>query len=104
MTREKCGISVPYYTSWRALCRIKADALFVHDDSIQYLNNYLLKVQEMNPGTVMSFQTFQNVFCRAFLCPAVAAASFPYLLRVVAIDACHMRTKQGGMIFSATGK
>ena len=46
VTREKCEMSVPYYASWGALCSIKVDALFVHHDSIQYLNNCLLKVQE----------------------------------------------------------
>ena len=101
VTREKYGMSVPYYI--HAECSIKADALFVHDDSIQYLHNYLLKVQEVNPGTVISFQTFESVFFRAFLCPAVSSKAFSHLLPVVAIDACHMRTKQGGMIFSATG-
>ena len=59
-------------------------------------------MQEVNPGTVISFQSFENVFCRAFLAPAAASKAFPFLLPVICIDACHMRTKEGGMIFFAT--
>ena len=48
VVRENCGVSVPYYTSWRALCHLKAEIYYETKDSIQYLDNYLKQLQACN--------------------------------------------------------
>ena len=84
------------------MSQLKSDILLDTTNSIQYLNSYLTELQENNPGSVVHFQSFNDVFGKACLAPGATTKAFTNLLPVVAVDACHMRTKQGGMIFSAT--
>ena len=101
--REKCGISLPYHTSWKAMSQVKADDLWLDELSIQKLSNYLSQMKDTNSGTIVDFQRHGMEFHRAFLAPGVGTKAFKFLLPAIIIDACHMKTKQGGMIFGASG-
>ena len=101
--RDKCGLTIPYNTCWRAIHAVKK--LWLHDDemSVQLIHGYLMKLRAKNPGTVTSFQRINVTFQRAFLAFGVGRLAFPNLLPAVIIDACHMKSKQAGIIFAATG-
>ena len=103
IVRERCGITLPYHTCWKAITKVKKAWLYDDKLSIQRLNGYLRKVKAANYGTVVSFEREHLTFHRAFLALGVSGLAFPYLLPAVIIDACHMKTKQGGIIFAATG-
>ena len=77
--------------------------MFDDATSIQRLNNFFVKLKAVNVGTVTSFERNNCTFQRAFPALGVAGMAFPSLLPAVIIDACHMKTKQGGIIFAATG-
>ena len=93
---------MPYKTTWKALWDAKREILSDEEKSIQKLGRYLSKLAAVNERTLFKFEKQGNVFHRALLVPVVAAINFKNLLPIVEVDACHMKTRHGGMIFAAT--
>ena len=104
LVRHHCGVHIPYHTAWKAVSMYRKEITFDNATSIQGLSDYLSKMSALNEGTMVDFQRKDDlVFHRAFLAPGVGNKAFKHLLPCIVIDACHMRSKQGGMIFAASG-
>ena len=66
------------------------------------VRSFLEAFVEMNPGSTTSWKADGDEFQRAFLCPALCKNAFNHSTRVIALDACHVKARYGGVILVLT--
>ena len=96
------GASSTYATAWRALSKLKLENQLEEDKSFMLIDDFLSQFKTKNPGTVTVFErNIDNTFWRAFLCPVSSKFVFSNCRPIVIVDACHLRSRYGGVIMSA---
>ena len=70
--------------------------------SFGMVRSFLEALVEMNPGSTTSWKADGDEFQRAFLCPALCKNAFNHSTRVIALDACHVKARYGGVILVLT--
>ena len=99
------GIELSYSKCWRALQSIKAGELQLSCDSYKKLESFFICLEEENPGTSTNMEIeADGTFRRSFVCFSASKNAVKYSLPVIVVDACHMRSKFGGMIMLASTK
>lgn len=102
-TRMRYGISVPYCTAWFALNRIKRTTQAEENESFKMIANLFTALAAANPETRHSIDTDGlGRFVSAFLCPSYAVAAFENSFPALILDACHLKSRFGGVLFAAT--
>ena len=71
-------------------------------DGFEFLHGLLEKLAFENEGSVTGLVVNNGLFQRAFVCPGSTARAFRFSVKVIAVDACHVRNKNGGVIHTAT--
>jgi hypothetical protein len=97
------GVSSSYSTVWRALSSSKKTKMLEDDESFKFLRSYMERLELHNPGTFTSvdYEQDHKTFKRLFICPRATQLAFKTCRPMVIIDACHLRSKYGGIIMSA---
>ena len=71
-------------------------------DSFGLIASFLEAIKEKNEGTTTSLVSVDGVFVRAFLCPGVCSRAFQHTTKIIGLDACHIKTKHGGILLVLT--
>jgi zinc finger SWIM domain-containing protein 3 len=97
------GVSSTYQTVWRSLNETKQEKRVEDDESFKLLKDYMEKLEKENPGTYTSLEheEDQKTFKRLFICPHATQVAFKTCRPLIIVDACHLRSKYGGIIMSA---
>jgi hypothetical protein len=103
VTRFKHGATSTYSTAWRA---VQAHRDVIHNTeatSFGKLPQLLSQIEAVNPGsTTYCAASEEGKFDRAFLCLGVMKNAFAHCRPMLIVDACHIKTKFGGVIMAAS--
>ena len=55
-----------------------------------------------NPGSKIALTRNGNRFENLFVCPSACINAFRYCLPILALDACHLKSKYKGSLFAVT--
>jgi zinc finger SWIM domain-containing protein 3 len=101
--RSDYGVHSSYSTVWRGLNQHKQFNLLEDDSSFMMIKGFMQKLEGSNPGTITSLEFEQDgvTFKRAFLCPRSNQLAFVFCRPMIIVDACHLRSRYGGVIMSA---
>ncbi|KAK2644649.1 hypothetical protein Ddye_019844 [Dipteronia dyeriana] len=104
--REKHGVELLYTKAWMAMQLARSTVYGKVDESYQFLPGYFHMLTEANPGTITTIETDEhNRFLYAFLSFRQSVQGFQSVIRhVVPIDATHLKSDYGGVMFIATCK
>ena len=101
MIRVDYGVNIKKWTSQRAILKARA-SLSREEEGFGKLASLLYTLRETNRNTTTDIVTKDGKFFRAFFCPGACADAFGESLRVAGIDACHLKTKHGGVLLVLT--
>ena len=98
--RRSFGVNVTTATLERCLNEVHKS--FGGDAQFWTIKSFLQAFVERNPGSTTWFQDNDGEFLMAFLSPAVCVHAFNNSTRVIALDACHVKARYGGVIMALT--
>ncbi|KAH6565680.1 hypothetical protein BASA62_007103 [Batrachochytrium salamandrivorans] len=91
-----------YSMAWRALSKCKMDKMLENEQSFMLLNNLFTKFAIHNPEShCILKKNSDDTFERAFLSPRALQLAFWHCRPMIILDACHLRSKYGGVVMSA---
>jgi hypothetical protein len=97
--------AISYNHAFRALTSAKEDKYVRDHQSYQRLPNYLIQFAKYNPGSVIECTTDDlNRVHQVFVCPGIMNSSLQYVRPMISLDACHLKGKDGGILYMATTK
>ena len=99
--RVDYGVNIKKWTSQRALRKARS-SLSNDEDGFGKLAQLFDALRESDGNTTTDIVTKDGLFFRAFLCPGSCANAFAFTLRIVGMDACHLKTKHGGVLLVMT--
>lgn len=90
------------HQAWRA--KQKAISLSREEgvQSYMFMEDWLKKMSDCNPGSATRFERINGSFGRASLVHGIFNDAFQWMLPVVALDACHLKTKDKGVLYLAS--
>ena len=74
----------------------------VSTERFGFVSGYLSALVVSNPGTTTAVVSVNGVFDKALMFPGICAAGFAHSTKVVVLDACHTKTKFGGVFLVMT--
>jgi hypothetical protein len=97
---DKHGLDVSYHTAWRARSNVLEQTRLHGRDSYVLIEDWLNRMRQANPGTATRFERYdEQQYQRArHSFDTVIEHSLP----VLALDACHLKTKEKGTIYVAS--
>ncbi|KAH9265815.1 hypothetical protein BASA83_010948 [Batrachochytrium salamandrivorans] len=91
-----------YSMAWRALSKCKMDNMLENKRSFMLLNGLFTKFSIHNPESHSILEkNSDDTFERAFLSPRALQLAFRNCRPMIILDACHLRSKYGGVVMSA---
>ncbi|KAH6599932.1 hypothetical protein BASA50_002673 [Batrachochytrium salamandrivorans] len=91
-----------YSMTWRALSKCKMDNMLENKRSFMLLNGLFTKFSIHNPEShCLLEKNSDDTFERAFLSPRALQLAFGDCQPMIILDACHLRSKYGGVVMSA---
>ncbi|KAH6594019.1 hypothetical protein BASA50_006925 [Batrachochytrium salamandrivorans] len=91
-----------YSMAWRALSKCKMDNMLENKRSFMLLNGLFTKFSIHNPESHCILEkNNDDTFARAFLSPRALQLAFGHCRPMIILDACHLRSKYGGVVMSA---
>ncbi|KAH9276389.1 hypothetical protein BASA83_001082 [Batrachochytrium salamandrivorans] len=91
-----------YSMAWRALSKCKMDNMLENKRSLMLLNGLFTKFAINNPESHCILEkNSDDTFERAFLSPWALQLAFRNCRPMIILDACHFRSKYGGVVMSA---
>ena len=99
--KDEDGVVVAKSTAYVGFCNARK-SITKEGDGFEFLYGLLEKLAFENEGTVTGLVVNNGLFQRAFVCPGSTARAFRFSLKILAVDACHVRNKNGGVIHTAT--
>ncbi|KAH9264046.1 hypothetical protein BASA83_012521 [Batrachochytrium salamandrivorans] len=91
-----------YSMAWRALSKCKMDNMLENKRSFMLLNGLFTKFSIHNPESHCILEkNSDDTFERAFLSPPALQLAFVHCRPMIILDACHLRSKYGGVVMSA---
>ena len=100
--RSKIFLKVPYYKAARARKKALSNTYGDFDSSYQYLESYLNKYAEQNPGSIVDLTKNGDRFFRCFFAPIQALNAAKLSLPIIFLDATFGKTSSKGMMLLAT--
>lgn len=100
--RAEAMFEVGAHQAWRA----KRAAIDISEGdgkkSYMYMQDLLNKMEEVNPGTAVRYEQSGGHFSRASIAHGVFDKLFEFVLPVIALDACHLKTRDKGILYVAS--
>ncbi|KAH6583813.1 hypothetical protein BASA60_001249 [Batrachochytrium salamandrivorans] len=91
-----------YSMAWRALSKCKMDNMLENEQSFMLLNGLFTTFAMHNQESHCILEkNNDDTFARAFLSPRALQIAFRNCRPMVILDACHLRSKYGGVVMSA---
>ncbi|KAH6589394.1 hypothetical protein BASA50_010048 [Batrachochytrium salamandrivorans] len=91
-----------YSMAWRALSKCKMDNMLENKRFFMLLDGLFTKFSMHNPESHCILEkNSDDTFARAFLSPRALQLAFRNCRLMVILDACHLRSKYGGVVMSA---
>ncbi|KAH9131722.1 hypothetical protein LEN26_007644 [Aphanomyces euteiches] len=88
--------------AWRAKQKVLSASLDEGKESYKYLQDWLHQMKISYPSASIRFDTAENRFLRCGLVYGQFDQSFDHMLPVLALDACHLKTKDKGTLYVAS--
>ncbi|KAK2657396.1 hypothetical protein Ddye_010448 [Dipteronia dyeriana] len=108
--REKHDVELLYTKAWMAMQHARSTVYSKVDESYQFLRGYFHMLAEENPSTITAIETDEEtdehtLFLYVFLSFRQSLQGFQSVIRpVIAIDATHLKSDYGVVMFVATCK
>jgi hypothetical protein len=97
------GHTTSYDQAWRSLNVDDKIQQKKNLQSYQLIGPYLRKFAELNPHSGINYEIYPNgQFARCFVMPALMQSKLCFVRPVISLDACHLRSKAKGTLYTAT--
>lgn len=95
-------LDITNHQAWRAKSKAINQSIGDGRQSYKYMSDWLSKMKESNPGTVTRLEQVDGHFSRACIVHGIFNDAVKFALPVVALDACHLKTKYKGILYVAS--
>ena len=97
------GQTTSYNQGWRSLNKENKIQQVRNEQSFQLIGPYLRKLKEKNPDSGVNYELdTEGHITRIFVLPGKMYKKLRYVRPVVSVDACHLRSKYKGTLYTAT--
>ena len=99
--QEEYGVAINKSAVKKALVDVKK-SLTTDNRAFGMVSSFLDALAKTKEGTTTSLTSKEGVFQRAFLAPGMCARAFEHTTKIVGLDACHIKTRYGGVLLVMT--